>query len=270
MQIEEPHWFPERAQMIYSHSTIIGQLRDLGVRPGAVLVVHTAFSRIAPIEGGPDGLIDALHEAIQPSGTLVMPSMSDDDDAPFQVSHTPCAGMGIVADTFWRRNGVHRSDSPHAFAAIGPHAASITADHPYDVPHGLDSPIGRAYELNAQVLLLGVGHDANTTIHLAENLAHVTYKQRKSLTIMKGRTPGRVEYDETDHCCENFALLDDWLDELDLQRRGSVANGIARLMSARDVVGVALRHLRDNETVFLHAEGMCAECDSARAGMTRA
>jgi aminoglycoside N3'-acetyltransferase len=60
------------------------QLLALGVRPGSVLVVHTAFSRVAPIEGGPKGLIEAL---------------------------------------------------------------AIAAPHPLDVPHGLDSPVGRAYEM---------------------------------------------------------------------------------------------------------------------------
>ena len=72
--------------------------------------------------------------------------------------------MGIVAQTFWQLPGVLRSDSPHAFAAAGPQAARITA-HPVDVPHGLDSPVGRVYELDGQVLLLGVDHTANTTIH---------------------------------------------------------------------------------------------------------
>ncbi len=138
------------------------QLLAFGVKQGGVLLVHTAFSRVKPVQDGPSGLIAALQAAVGPLGTLAMPSMSDDDDHPFDPRNTACRGMGVVADTFWRRPGVLRSDSPHAFAAIGPRAAEITADHPVDVPHGLDSPVGRIYELDGQVLLLGVGHDANT------------------------------------------------------------------------------------------------------------
>jgi aminoglycoside 3-N-acetyltransferase len=82
-------------------------------------------------------------------------------------------GMGVVADTFWRLPNVLRSDSPHAFAAQGPAAALITAPHPVGVPHGLDSPVGRVYELDGQVLLLGVGHDANTTITRWRGELHV-------------------------------------------------------------------------------------------------
>jgi aminoglycoside N3'-acetyltransferase len=66
---------------------------------------------------------------------------------------------------------------------------------------------------------------------------------------------------------EWFALLDDWLEARGLQRRGPVGHAEARLARSRDVVEVALAHLRENETVFLHPPGACGECDEARAGM---
>ncbi len=80
------------------------------------------------------GLIAALQTALGPEGTLVMPSMSSDDDHPFDPKTTPCAEMGVVAETFWRVPGVLRSDSPHAFAAIGSQAVQITAPHPVVAP----------------------------------------------------------------------------------------------------------------------------------------
>jgi aminoglycoside N3'-acetyltransferase len=175
--------------------------------------------------------------------------------------------MGIVADTFWRMPGVNRSDSPHAFAAVGPHAAEITAPHPVDVPHGLDSPVGRAYDLDAEVLLLGVGHDANTTVHLAENIAGVRYKLPKYATFIHDGQLVRHQYREIDHCCANFALLDSWLEARGHQQRGFIAGAPARLASARDIVAAALDQLRENETVFLHPRGVCSECDEARASM---
>ena len=165
-----------------SKATLVRQLLKLGVTPGGVLLVHTSFSRVGPVEGGPAGLIHALQTALGTEGTLVMPSMSYDDDHPFDKRTSPCPEMGIVADTFWRLPGVIRSDNNHAFAATGPLAETILAPHPIAVPHGLNSPVGRVYELAGQVILLGVGHDANTTIHLAENLAEVRYRRDKYLT----------------------------------------------------------------------------------------
>ena len=172
--------------------------------------------------------------------------------------------MGVVANTFWRLPGVRRSNNPHAFAAAGPHADEITRSHPIEVPHGLDSPIGRVWQLDGQVLLLGVGHDANTTIHLAENLAGVRYRIAKYATVLRDGRPARVDYAEIDHCCERFALLDAWLDGDALQRHGRVGNAPARLMRSRDVVATALVRLHADETVFLHPVGACIECDLAR------
>jgi aminoglycoside 3-N-acetyltransferase len=259
---------PEAIVTPIGQSALVDQLLALGVDPGGVLLVHTAFSKVRPVEGGPDGLIAALLSALGPRGTLVMPSMSDDDEQPFDRQRTPCAGMGIVAERFWRQPGVLRSDSPHAFAAIGPQAAAITAPHPWDFPHGLDSPVGRVHDLDGQVLLLGVGHDADTTVHLGEALAGVRYRQPKWLTLMRDGRPVRADYQEIDHCCANFARLDGWLEAEGLQQRGPVGHGEGRLAFARDIVRVACDRLRADETAFLHPPGVDAECDAARASIT--
>lgn len=251
----------------FSVEEVTDQLRRLGVQPGGVLVVHCAFSRVRPVAGGPLGLIVALRAALGPAGTLVMPSMSYDDEHPFDPRATPTLEMGVVADTFWRQPGVRRSDSPHAFAAEGPLAERITQPHPYDVPHGLNSPIGRVYELDGQVLLLGVGQDDNTTLHLAENLAGVRYRRACSVTLLEGGQPVRREYAEIDHCCQNFVLVDGWLEADGLLARGPVGHAEARLMRSRDIVSVVVERLRREETLFLHPPGVDEECDEARASL---
>lgn len=243
------------------------QLRDLGLPAGAVVVVHTAFSRVAPVEGGPAGLILALTEVLGPAGTLVMPSMSDQDDRPFDLARTPCRHLGIVADTFWRQLDVQRGDTPHAFAARGPHAAAIVAPQPLDVPHGPDSPVGRVRELDGWVLLLGVNHDANTTIHLAEAMGGVRYRLPHYVTVLRHGVPVRVDYQEIDHCCQRFTLVDGWLDAARAQRRGVVGHAEARLMRSRALVDAVTQRLREDETVFLHEPGVDEECDAARASL---
>ena len=245
------------------------QLLALGVQPGGTLLVHTAFSKVAPVEDGPRGLISALQDVLGPTGTLAMPSMSDDDDHPFDRAKTPCMGMGVVADRFRKLPGVSRSDSPHAFAAVGRRAAEITAPHPLDIPHGPNSPVGRIYDHDGRVLLLGVGHDANTTIHLAEAMAGVRYRRPKYLTVLRDGQPTRYLYKEIDHCCQKFNLMDVWLDDSQRQRKGKVGYADARLIRSRDVVEIAVERLRKNETVFLHPAGVDIECDEARASIQK-
>jgi aminoglycoside N3'-acetyltransferase len=252
-----------------SSKTLIQNLLALGIKPGGVLLVHTAFSKIKPIEGGPLGLISALRSALGSDGTLVMPSMSYDDDHVFDKTQSHCSEMGIVADTFWRLPGVLRSDNNHAFAAVGRLAEKIVAPHSIDVPHGLNSPVGRVYELDGLVLLLGVDHGSNTTIHLCENLAGVRYRRDKYITVLKDGQPTRFDYREIDHCCQNFALVDGWLDEKQNQRHGRIGNGEVRLMRSRDIVNVVTSHLEKDKTIFLHPQGVDEECDDARASLTR-
>jgi aminoglycoside 3-N-acetyltransferase len=246
------------------------QLRALGVERGGVLLVHTSFRALRPVEDGPAGLIQALRDALGPDGTLVMPSWPGDDSTPFDPRTTAAApDLGVTADTFWRMPGVRRSSQMFAFAAAGPHAERITSDPLPLPPHRPESPVGRVHELDGQVLLLGVGHDGNTTLHLAELMANVPYRVTKQITVLENGRPTRIEYGENDHCCQRFALADDWLRERGLQREGRVGNAHARLMRSREVVTVAREHLLRDPLIFLHPRGECAECDEAWASLER-
>ncbi len=129
-------------------------LTALGVREGGVLLVHTSFRSLGPVDGGPEALIAALRRAIGPEGTLVMPTMTDGATV-FDPRTTPTHEMGITAERFWRQPGVLRSTHPGgSFAADGPLASRICAPQPLSPPHGLDSPVGRVMELGGQILLL--------------------------------------------------------------------------------------------------------------------
>ena len=252
-----------------SRADVADQLRALGVEQSGVLLVHTSFRATRPVEGGPAGLIEALRDALGPRGTLVMPSWSENDDEPFDPRTTPASpSLGAVADTFWRLAGVLRSDHFHAFAAAGPHAAWITSDPLPLPPHIPESPVGRVHDLGGQVLLLGVGHDADTTLHLAELLAGVPYRVPRYCTILRDGRPVRVDYGENDHCCARFTFADEWLRARGLQSEGRVGHAHARLARARDIVEVALEHLARDPLLFLHPPSAgCAECDEARGSI---
>jgi aminoglycoside 3-N-acetyltransferase len=247
---------------------LVEQLQALGVRGGGVLLVHTSFKAVRPVQGGPMALIDALRTALGPQGTLVMPTMSDGESV-FDPSSTPTVGMGITAELFWRQPGVMRSTHPGgSFAAEGPLAEQICRPQPLSPPHGPDSPVGRVHELDGQVLLLGVTHSENTTLHLAEALARVPYSVSHPCVVEVDGAARTVMVAETDHCCTGFRLADDWLRARGLQRMGKVGSADARLFNSRDVVALALEHLAADPLLFLcpRTEG-CEECDLARASL---
>jgi aminoglycoside N3'-acetyltransferase len=247
---------------------LVHQLSSLGVEEGGVLLVHTSFRAVAPIQDGPQGLIAALHESVGKDGTLVMPAWSSGDDIFDPGRSEVSKSLGIVAQTFWRMPEVLRSDHVHAFAASGPLAREILRDPLPLPPHIPASPVGRVHELDGQVLLLGVNHDADTTIHLAEILGGAPYRTKKSCMVLQNGTPTRLEYGENDHCCERFALVDDWLLAAGLQSAGVVGHASARLARSRAIVECVVPRLQRDPLVFLHdADRGCAECDEARASV---
>jgi aminoglycoside 3-N-acetyltransferase-4 len=215
-------------------------------------------------------LIAALRDALGPEGTLVMPSWSSLDDEPFDPLTTPSADdLGVVAQTFWRMPGVRRSEHFHAFAAIGPQADAVTADPLPLPPHIPASPVGRVHDLNGQVLLLGVGHDANTTLHLAELIASVPYRTQSYITVLEHGRRVQLRYGENNHCCQRFALADEWLRGVGRQAEGRVGHGLARLADSRDIVALAVERLVADPLLFLHPlEAGCAECVEARQSVS--
>lgn len=244
---------------------LLAQLAALGVERGDLLLVHCAFSQIGPVAGGPAGFIAVLQEAVGPRGTLMMPSLADDDGL-FDPRSTPCLSMGVVAQTFWRIPDVKRSDNPHAFAARGPLATALLMPHPVVVPHGVDSPAGRAIALGGKILLAGVGHDANTTIHVAENEARVRYGFEARSLVLQAGAPVELRYREVDHCCRGFDRVGEALQRTGQQRRGALGHGKAALATSRATFDAAMALLRADEEALLCAPGACNFCDAARKG----
>lgn len=171
--------------------SLTADLADLGVAPGMTVLVHTALSSLGFVIGGEQAVITALGDAVGTEGTLAMPAQSwqlcdpaylNDPEVPpawwslireslplFGPAVTPTRTMGRVAELFRTLPGVLRSGHPHrSFAASGPHARSIVARHDLDSPVGTGSPLQAMYELDARVLLLGVGYEKCTALHLAE------------------------------------------------------------------------------------------------------
>ena len=121
------------------------------------------------------------------------------------------------------------------------------------------------YELDGWCCALGVDHTANTTIHLGEYMRRARYRRKKYVTLLKEGRLSRFDYTEIDHCCQNFSLVDGWLESEELQRRPPV--GRAEAVRSGDVVRVVRKNSK-NRKIFLHPFGVDEECDDARLSLS--
>ena len=146
-------------------STLAQEFARLGITQGDAILVHSAFSKIGYVKGGPQTVLDALWRVIGPDGTIMMPSFPFNDPAleyvkrapVFDVLHTPSA-VGQLQEYFRLQPGTLRSLHPtHPFCASGKHADMLLKAHERCLnPFGEGTPLYRLCEIRSKCLLVGV------------------------------------------------------------------------------------------------------------------
>jgi aminoglycoside 3-N-acetyltransferase len=153
-----------------------------------------------------------------------------------------------------RRGGPHlarrgRSDHPGLLRRARQARAAIAQGHRLDDALGEQSPPGAIYRLNGKVLLLGCGHDSNSSLHLAE---------RRQASPPRGVTGSSVRY--PDGTTGWLTWVDVIADEGDFERLGAALDATgavavgqvgaagARLMSQRAIVDFATAWMATHRT----------------------
>lgn len=246
-------------------ATIRRDLVDLGLEPGSVAIVHSSLSALGWVAGGPQAVVEALLDVVGPEGTLVMPTQSGQLSDPagwanppvpaewvdvvrdglpaFDPHLTPTRGMGAIVDCFRQHRSTRRSAHPTlSFAACGPRAEAIVAPHTVGAGLGHESPLGRLYDLGAVIVLLGVGHQNDTSLHLAEHRADWPGK-----TTVPDGGPIRVDgvrrwvrYEDLDRDEGDFEAIGAAFAVSGGERTGVVGSGTARLCSMPAIVDFAV------------------------------
>ncbi|MDP9416285.1 MAG: AAC(3) family N-acetyltransferase, partial [Actinomycetota bacterium] len=138
-----------------------------------------------------------------------------------------------------------RSEHPHvSFAAVGPAADALTGGHALAYGLGEGSPLARLYELDARVLLLGVDHASNTSMHLAEYRAGIRRAVRQSGPVLVNGARQWLTWDDIDIESDDFAALGAEFDATEAVRTGRVGLANVRLMPQRAAVDFAEAWLR--------------------------
>lgn len=163
-----------------------------GSGSGGVVIVHSSLRSFGFVVGGAQAVQLALRDAVGPQGTLVMPAFTPQLCHPstwrspdlagadlagaaaampvFDRQGTPVSRtMGVLPELLRSLPGARRSGHPHvSFVAEGPRADEIVRSHPDGYRLSAQSPLGRLWDLDATVLMLGTEWNKCTALHLAE------------------------------------------------------------------------------------------------------
>lgn len=211
--------FQVDSRPLVTRTSLARDVRAAGVTPGDVLLVHTALSSLGFVVGAARSVIEALIDAVGEDGTLMMPTYSGELSDPAEWKYppvpedwideirretpaydpqlTPTRNMGAVPELFRHYPGVRRSPHPQSsFAAWGARAGWLVDTHPLDQRFGPDSPLGRLYEADGKVLLLGAPPQTCSLYYLSQHrLKEQTHIQKRAPVMVDGQARW-VAYDD--------------------------------------------------------------------------
>lgn len=250
---------------------ILDALKRVGVTNGQTIMVHTSLSALGFVCGGAQTVIEALTEAVGKEGTLMMPTQSwknldpatgvhwEEPEAWWQMIRdnwpaydkriTPTNTMGATAEMFRSWPGAVRSGHPaRSVAAWGKYAEYLTCDHDLSNIFGEGSPIGKLYELDGYVLLIGVGYDKNTSLHLADVRANYPGKRNcteHSAVMENGKRVWKA-YETLSVDGEDFCEIGEAFEQNGPVRKVSLGNGLITFMRQRELVDFAVKWIEQN------------------------
>lgn len=247
----------------------------LGQQP---LCVHAAFRSFGGVRGGPQAVVDAL---LAEGCTVLVPTFSWGYAVPpppgLHLARNgwplgPTAGIGRVYDPRSRDLDTDMGavaaailDHPEhvrgqhplcSFTAVGPQAQRLIAPQSAVQVY---APLELLGEAGGSIVLMGVGLEALTLLHLAEQRAG-----RRLFWRWANDAAGRVRPVAAGGCSDGFGRLAPVLDAL--TRETLVGMSRWRVLPARRALEVAAEAIRQHPTITHCGAAACARCDDAVQG----
>jgi aminoglycoside 3-N-acetyltransferase len=164
--------------------------------------------------------------------------------------------MGVIPECFRKQHGVRRSWHPQvSFAAWGLRAEEVSRDHSLDHRLGEGSPLARVYDADGWVLLLGVTHASDTSLHLAEYRATWPGKRtgRPSAPMLVEGHKRWVDWDDIEIDGRDFVTIGSaFARHSRLQREGMVGQATTMLLPQRQLVDFAVAWMGANRNTPQH------------------
>ncbi|MFE5321773.1 AAC(3) family N-acetyltransferase [Paenibacillus sp. NPDC056579] len=165
--------------------------------------------------------------------------------------------MGAIPYTILKMKDRKRGNHPlNSFTAVGPLAEKlVTEQHSTDVY----APLRTLSELNGEVVLMGVGLERLTALHLAEQMAGRNMFRRWSKDSM-----GSPIMVEVGGCSEGFNKFEDVLAPFD--DKTTVGNSNWRVFQLKKILNVAQEAIKQNPLITYCGNPCCDRCNDALLG----
>jgi aminoglycoside 3-N-acetyltransferase len=249
-------------------------IQNLNIPSGVPLIVHASMSAFGPIKGGAETILGSIFtvsdQILFPAftyKTMITPEVGPDMNgikygsgkssnamAEFFHQNMPVDPLiGEVAEKFRWMPEVKRSAHPILSFCGRNLDAAIELQSMEDPLH----PIQMISEMDGWVLLLGVDHTCNTSLHLAEKMASRRQFIRWALT-----ETGVVECPSFPGCSDGFNQIKPVIQ--DISRQVALGNGWVEAVPIRFMVEIARSMMVSNPQALLCSRKDCPRCNTIR------
>jgi aminoglycoside 3-N-acetyltransferase len=263
------------AAITYREITIA--FRELGLSQGRPAIVHASLSSIGDVRSGVDALLGALLGAtgglmmpVFTYKTMLTPEVGPEDNgmaygnqsdanrmAEFFTPAMPADRlMGTLAETLRRHPQARRSNHPIlSFAGVGVDQAlsAQTMDEPL-------APMQTLLDRDGVVMLIGVDHTVNTSLHLAEKHAGRKQFVRWALTPQ-----GVQECPAFPGCSDGFNAIAPRLEGI--ARQSKLGQAEITLVPLAGLLHMAEEMIAEDPAALLCARPDCPRCSAVRASL---
>lgn len=256
---------------------LINGFRKLELNPSKPVIVHASLSAFGQIQGGAETLLGAL---LTTANSLIMPAFT------YKTMLTPEVGppnngliygkshainrtakifdpgmpvdplMGLLSEMLRGHPQSYRSLHP-VLSFSGVHARRFLEAQTYAKPL---APIEIMTDERGWVLLLGVNHTVNTSIHYAEWLAGRKQFVRWALTHH-----GVRECPGFPGCSQGFQAIAARLE--DVSRKVQVGTAMVEAVPLRQLIQVAQSWIIEEPTALLCSRAYCECCSAVREAL---
>ncbi len=252
----------EKMKSCVNKADIKAGLRKLGLERGDSVGVHSSLKSFGCVEGGADAVIDALLETVGEDGNIVMSTHSANLGKDQRTSEEIAIGVswlfrilsydpektsvrtGLIPETFRKRKGVVRGSHPsNSVAALGPKARELSEGW------------HRLFELDGYILLIGVGLDSCTAMHLAEKRVRFPEQILKKITppkwFVEKYPEGEWEWDFGPY--PDFAKLTKPCLQRGIMKTVKVGESTLKLVKLRELIDLYVEYLKKDPDLFYSA-----------------
>lgn len=252
---------------MHTKETLVEDIRRLGVSKDDILFVHSSMKAIGEVDGGADTVLDALSEAVG-DGMLILPTHTwkqMSNEYPVYDSENEEACVGILPNLFRKRAGVMRSLHPtHSVAAYSTNRKLledyISGEERFTTPCPRHGCYGKLYDLDAKVLMLGVGLNRYTYLHGVEEWFGIGERLEQEALSLQIKLPSGELLPISMHkhfkpnnisVSEYYIKMEKPFMEKGALVKGKIGNAESMLLSARQTADITTEYLKKDRNLFL-------------------